>query len=150
MDTRTHSHERLRSHGQFACNAACTPLGVRHLRTAVAAQLAHWGWPSDSDTGQALALVVAELGANAATHGGREGALITLRLAVLPDLASPVALRVEVTDARGDVVPRAGYRPSADAVCGRGLVLVGAVTARWGWFRQGADAKTVWAEVPVR
>ncbi|MGW0659663.1 ATP-binding protein [Streptodolium elevatio] len=148
MDTSTHRDEQRRTLCQFACEAEAGPLGVRRLCTAAGAQLAAWGWPARSDVAQAVALVVAELGANAATHGARGGAVIVLRMGALPDLAAPEAVRVEVTDARGDVAPRTGC-PSAEAVCGRGLLLVSALARRWGWYRNGVEAKTVWAEIAV-
>ncbi|WP_436774729.1 ATP-binding protein [Yinghuangia sp. YIM S09857] len=149
MDISTRGNEQRRSPSQFACEAEAAPLGVRRLRIAAGAQLAAWGWPAGSEVAQRVALVVAELGANAATHGARNGAVIVLRLGVLPDLDSPEVVQVEVLDGRGDVVPRSGC-PSVDAVCGRGLLLVAAVARRWGWYRTGVEAKTVWAEVPVR
>ncbi|MET9963015.1 ATP-binding protein [Streptomyces sp. NPDC006326] len=89
-----------------------------------------WGLPLE-----APAHIVAELAANAVTHGRVPGRDFRLALTVTPG-----TLRIEVTDTRGDRIPRI-----RDA--GRGLVLVDALADRWGVREGPAPRKVVWAEV---
>ncbi len=93
--------------------------------------------------------VVAELAANAVLHGRVPGRDFRLALRLLPG----GALRIEVTDARGDRAPRL-HDPAAedadaaeDAEGGRGLRIVAAYADRWGVDGGPAPAKTVWAEL---
>ncbi|MGX1755717.1 ATP-binding protein [Streptomyces lydicus] len=119
---------------QFKVQLSATRRGARLARLLATEQLRSWGLPFES-----AAHVIAELAANAATHGcvpGRD-----FRLAVLSDADT---LRIEVTDARGDELPApqsAGLRES-----GHGLVLVEALADRWGTCREPFPCKTVWAE----
>lgn len=83
----------------------------------------------------------AELAANAATHGRVSGR--DFHLAVT---ATESALRVEVTDTRGDRLPEA-QRAFSEGESGRGLVLVEALADRWGVTSGPAPRKTVWAEL---
>jgi hypothetical protein len=57
------------------------------------------------------------------------------------------ALRIEVTDARGDRFPRNPDPAAADAESGHGLLLVTAYADRWGVDEAPAGCKTVWAEL---
>lgn len=60
--------------------------------------------------------------------------------------------RVEVTDTRGERVPRpAALRtPGAEDTGGRGLLLVAGLAARRDWhLRADGPGKTVWAECEV-
>ncbi|MFJ2058715.1 ATP-binding protein [Streptomyces sp. NPDC087908] len=87
--------------------------------------------------------VVAELAANAATHGRVAGRSFRLVL-----LSRPGVLRVEVTDTRGEKLPRA--RPAGvEGESGRGLLLVGALADRWGVESGPVPRKTVWAELDL-
>ncbi len=79
-------------------------------------------------------LVVTELVANAVLHGAPP-VLLTMD-------ATAAGVRLEVRD-HGAGVPASVTRP-ADALTGRGLSLVGAVTGEWG-VRQEQQGKTVWA-----
>jgi anti-sigma regulatory factor (Ser/Thr protein kinase) len=84
--------------------------------------------------------IVAELAANAATHGRVPGRDFRLTLYVVAD-----TLRIEVTDTRPDRLPHltpAG--PGAES--GRGLVLVDSLSDRWGVAAGPYPRKTVWAE----
>ncbi|MCE3030147.1 ATP-binding protein, partial [Streptomyces sp. CMSTAAHL-2] len=67
-----------------------TPRGARLARLLAAEQLRSWGILSDAATH-----VIAELAANAATHGRVPGRNFQLTLNVVGD-----TLRVEVTDTR--------------------------------------------------
>jgi anti-sigma regulatory factor (Ser/Thr protein kinase) len=94
---------------------------------------------------EAAAHLVAELAANAATHGRVAGRDFRVAL-----LARPEVLRIEVTDTRADALPR--LRPPSDDVdSGRGLLLVEALADRWGVEPGPVPRKTVWAELdPLR
>ncbi|MFF8591797.1 ATP-binding protein [Streptomyces sp. NPDC015220] len=87
--------------------------------------------------------LVAELAANAATHGRLPGR--DFRLALQDHRA---ILRIEVTDTRGDDLPRR-RPPTPDAESGRGLLLVEALADRWGVEPGPAPRKTVWAELDL-
>jgi anti-sigma regulatory factor (Ser/Thr protein kinase) len=85
--------------------------------------------------------VVAELAANAATHGRLPGRSFRLTLYVVG-----ATLRIELTDTRGDWLP-ALRAPDAVAESGRGLLLVEALADRWGVTEGQFPRKTVWAEL---
>ncbi|MFI5568108.1 ATP-binding protein [Streptomyces sp. NPDC051740] len=87
-----------------------------------------------------LQLCVSELLANVIRHLG-EGTPVTLRLTRAPNGDR----RLEVTDPD----PHAWLvlrHPATDDETGRGLLLLDAVTARWG-VTQNARGKTVWCEL---
>ncbi|MGW1806249.1 ATP-binding protein [Streptomyces sp. NPDC002078] len=115
-----------------------TRRGARLARLLATEQLRTWGLPLE-----AAAHIVAELAANAATHGRVSGRNFRLTLYVVGD-----RLRIEVTDTRGDRLPRR-QSPSAEGDSGRGLVLVDALADRWGVSMGRAPRKTVWAEVTL-
>ncbi|WSW80704.1 ATP-binding protein [Streptomyces sp. NBC_00996] len=56
-------------------------------------------------------------------------------------------LRIEVTDARGDRVPRIQDPGAECGESGRGLLMVAAYAGRWGVDEAPAHCKTVWAEL---
>jgi len=59
-------------------------------------------------------------------------------------------LRIEVTDTRGDELPRIAPEPApADAESGRGLLLGDALADHWGVAEEACPRKTVWAEVSL-
>ncbi|SDG26940.1 ATP-binding protein [Streptomyces griseoaurantiacus] len=123
-----------------------TARGARLARRLAGQQLAAWGVPYDSETSRAVALVTAELAANAVTHGRTPGRDFRLTLLHLPERG---VVRVEVTDTRPGRLP---LDPAAgpavpDAPSGRGLLLVAAYAERWGCEVRDAYTKTVWAEV---
>jgi anti-sigma regulatory factor (Ser/Thr protein kinase) len=99
--------------------------------------LHEWGLRELADD---AALVVSELMTNAADAS-----------IVLPDrppialhlLASETSLVIEIWDQSPlDLEPRAA---NADDECGRGLMVVAALSDRWGWERTGHRRKVVWA-----
>ncbi|MEU9283766.1 ATP-binding protein [Streptomyces sp. NPDC048275] len=123
----------------FSVLLSPTPRGARLARLLAVEQLRSWGLPLE-----AASQIVAELAANAATHGRVAGRDFRLTLYVVGD-----TLRIEVTDTRGDRLPHlAPPRPEAEK--GRGLLLVAALAARWGVALGPAPRKTVWADVNVR
>ncbi|MFC9621856.1 ATP-binding protein [Streptomyces sp. NPDC056930] len=139
------THEPLGPATEFSLSLSSTPRGARLARTLAVQQLTEWcGSPYDSETARVVALVTAELAANAIAHGrlpGRDFRLTLLRL--------PRAVRIEVTDTRPErrpPIPAAGPA-SADAASGRGLLLVEAYADRWGCTVRDAFTKMVWAEV---
>lgn len=115
-----------------------TRRGARLARLLATEQLRAWGLPLD-----AAQHIVGELAANAATHGRVSGRNFRLTLYVVGDI-----LRIEVTDTRGDRLPRL-QSPSPQGESGRGLVLVDALADRWGVSTGRTPRKTVWAEVTV-
>ncbi|MFF6949033.1 ATP-binding protein [Streptomyces iakyrus] len=115
-----------------------TPRGARLARLLATEQLRSWGLPSDP-----ARHIVAELATNAATHGRVPGRDFRLTLYVVGG-----TLRIEVTDTRGDRLPRP-TRPAPDATTGRGLLVVAALASRWGVAPGPHPRKTVWAEVDV-
>ncbi|MEU3251764.1 ATP-binding protein [Streptomyces sp. NPDC006997] len=98
--------------------------------------------PSDEDAATA-SLLIAELTANAALHGRVRGRHARLALTLTAD-----ALRVEVTDARGDRLPEPA--PGGDGESGRGLLLVASLADAWGCEPHHPGGKTVWAECARR
>ncbi|CAM5458061.1 ATP-binding protein [Streptomyces aurantiogriseus] len=127
----------LRAHFRnFSVLLSPTPRGARLARLLATEQLREWGLPLDT-----APLIVAELAANAATHGRVPGRDFRLTLYVIAD-----TLRIEVTDTLGDRLPRLD-RPSPDSDSGRGLLLVDALAHRWGVVPEPCPRKTVWAEV---
>lgn len=113
-----------------------TPRGARLARLLATEQLRTWGLPSHP-----AELVVAELAANAVTHGRVPGRDFRLLLYVVGG-----TLRIEVTDTRGDRLPCPRHS-ATDAESGRGLLLVDALADRWGVVPGPPPLKTVWAEV---
>ncbi|AKN69445.1 hypothetical protein QR97_06035 [Streptomyces sp. PBH53] len=122
----------------FSVRLSPTPRGARLARLLTEQQLRTWGLPLERPT-----QIVAELAANAATHGRVPGRDFQLLLYVVGE-----TLRIEVTDTRGDRLPRLTC-PAEDGESGRGLVLVAALADRWGVAEGRHPRKTVWAEVTL-
>ncbi|MFD9411965.1 ATP-binding protein [Streptomyces sp. NPDC059989] len=107
---------------------------ARHMRRILRTYLDRWGLPELAD-GAELALT--ELVANVVRHvPGRHCTVLILR--------RPEGLRVEVVDRSPDL-PRPSREGDALAEGGRGLLLVEAVTDRWGTLPI-PTGKTVWFE----
>ncbi|MFD3516861.1 ATP-binding protein [Streptomyces sp. NPDC058657] len=125
---------------RFAVQLSSTLRGARLARLLAVEQLRSWGQPLEDG-----AHLVAELAANAVTHGRVPGRDFRLVLGV--DAAG--TLRIAVTDARGDRLPVAGPvggGGAEGAEAGRGLLLVAALADRWGVTHGPYPCKTVWAE----
>jgi hypothetical protein len=103
-------------------------------RVLLSQAMATWGSAADHDTARLLA---SELVTNAMEYAGSP---VTIR-------AYPIGagLRVEVSDQSAWTypVPRGHHEP---AERGRGLELVDAMSARWGWQPRG-EGKVVWFEL---
>lgn len=120
----------------FSVLLSSTPRGARLARLLAEEQLRRWGVPTET-----ACLLVAELAANAATHGRVPGRSFRLTMYVVGR-----TLRIEVTDTCGDRLPV--LRPAGPtAESGRGLLLVDALADRWGVSEGRFPRKTVWAEV---
>lgn len=141
-DTRTAQLSHPSHH--FEMRFSSTPRGARLARRLCAERLHAWGIPHATEAHDTLALLAAELAANAVRHGRVPGRDFLLRL-----IAQAATVRVEVTDTRGERLPEpAAGHPALDRTGGRGLLLVECLADRWGWFPRacGAPGKTVWAE----
>ncbi|GGW82365.1 ATP-binding protein [Streptomyces lucensis JCM 4490] len=123
---------------------SATPRGARLARRLTADQLATWGYAHDSEQNDTAQLLVAELAANAVTHGRVPGRDFELRLLLRPDAD---ALRIEVSDARGDR-PLRFLAGGLEDEGGRGLVVVQVLASLWGVDERDVG-KTVWAELPL-
>ncbi|MEU6809638.1 ATP-binding protein [Streptomyces sp. NPDC046831] len=133
----------------FTQRLSATPRGARLARRFAVRQLETWGVPPASAPSDAVAAVVAELAANAVTHGRVPGRDFELRLSLVTG-----SVRVEVTDPRaGALPPEPGeVRPAGPLDdTGRGLAVVGALADRWEVLARehGAPGKTVRAEVDL-
>ncbi|MFI6929497.1 ATP-binding protein [Streptomyces sp. NPDC050287] len=132
----------------FSQRLSSTPRGARLARRLALHQLHAWGIPHGSDVSDAVAVIVAELAANAVTHGRVPGRDFELRLALVTG-----SVRVEVTDTCTEPRPPAasGVRTAGPLdEDGRGLLLVDALADRWEVVdREPPPGKTVRAEVDL-
>ncbi|MER6612313.1 ATP-binding protein [Streptomyces xantholiticus] len=113
---------------------------ARHLRRILRAYLASWDLLEVADAAE---LALTELVANVVRHvpGRRCRTLIQLQ---------PGGVRVEVADGCPRL-PAAPAREDELAEAGRGLLLVDAVTDRWGVEpAPGGHGKTVWFECAAK
>lgn len=111
-----------------------SPYSVRMARFYVRATLSHHDLAGYADDAEA---VTAELVTNAITHTGAQA--VGLEVTYLEGSA---ALAIVVTDPSPQ--PPVKRDPTGDAEHGRGLHLVDALSARWGWRRQD-PGKAVYA-----
>ncbi|MET8982576.1 ATP-binding protein [Streptomyces sp. NPDC004539] len=121
----------------FPCEPATAEAGRKLVRQV----LAVWGLDRIADRAE---LTVTELIANATRHTScPEIRLVVRRLA-------PTRVRVGIVDRAPSRLPVPG-RADDDDESGRGLLLVEAVAARWGYDLHGSRgrlwAKEVWAEI---
>ena len=114
------------------------PQSVALARGFVARLLA-----DEPDAGTTV-LLASELVANSVMHAysGRRGAAVSLAV-----LAVRGGLRIEVADHGGPTIPLI-REPSEFLPGGRGLRLVDALAARWGFYRTEAGTVT-WFEIPA-
>ncbi|MEU7408775.1 ATP-binding protein [Streptomyces sp. NPDC042638] len=123
---------------------SATPRGARLARRLTGTALASWGYPHDGDLSGTAQLIVAELAANAVTHGRVPGRDFELRLILLRD---DDTLRIEVSDARSDRTLRFLDGGLLDEH-GRGLVVVQVLATLWGVAPREVG-KTVWVELAL-
>jgi anti-sigma regulatory factor (Ser/Thr protein kinase) len=122
-----------------------TRRGARLARQLAVQQFTEWtGLPYDADAARTVALVTAELAANAIRHGSLSGRDFRLALLLLPP-----GFRIEVTDTRPERLPPNPAFPllPTDATSGRGLLLVQDYANRWGCTVNDAYTKRIWAEI---
>jgi anti-sigma regulatory factor (Ser/Thr protein kinase) len=131
--------------GEFVQRFSATRRGVRLARHLAANELDAWGIPHGTELADTAALLIAELAANAATHGRVPGRDFELRVTLTPAL-----LRIDVSDARTERRPPASA-PAADPLAdsGRGLLLVEALATRWTVLDRDPVGKTVRAELDL-
>ncbi|MDT0390487.1 ATP-binding protein [Streptomyces dubilierae] len=132
----------------FTQRLSSTPRGARLARRLTLNQLHSWGIPYGTDLSDAVGAIVAELAANAVTHGRVPGRDFALRAELVPG-----RVRVEVADSRSGppCPPRPGAvrtPPSLDEH-GRGFVLVDALADRWEVLDREPPGKVVRAEVDL-
>ncbi|MFF0682864.1 ATP-binding protein [Streptomyces tendae] len=126
----------------FVQRFSSTPRGARLARHLVVHRLDAWGVPYGSAISDTAALLVAELAANAVTHGRVPGRDIEVLLRL-----DAYTLRIDVSDSRGERRPTVTAAPEAEH--GRGLLLVDALADRWGVFDRVPVGKTVRAELDL-
>ncbi|MFI9800079.1 ATP-binding protein [Streptomyces sp. NPDC052302] len=131
--------------GTFTQLLSSTLRGARLARLLAVTELRSWG--VSQDLTDRAALVVAELAANAVLHGRVPGRCFRLTLVLGPAAGR---LRVEVSDARGDLHPLPC--PTATALDplstgGRGLTLVAALADHWDCVPYPPTGKTVRADL---
>lgn len=131
----------------FVQRFSSTPLGARLARHLALHRLHDWGFPYGSELSDAVGLLVAELAANAVTHGRVPGRDFELRLGL-----GRRTLFIDVSDTRGERrPPNPGEIPTPppDADGGRGLLLVDALASRWEVLGREPVGKTVRAELDL-
>ena len=94
--------------------------------------------------GDVAVLLVSEVFGNSVRHSGSGAPGETVTVAVR---AGDGIVRVEVTDRAGPGTPEL-RSAGCDAEGGRGLQLVAALAARWGWLRRGGRLVT-WFELAL-
>lgn len=125
----------------FSVLLSPTPRGARLARLLAVEWLRTWELPCRAT--EPAVRVVAELAANAATHGRVAGRDFRLSL-----VAHAETLRIEVTDTRGDDLPRLRL-PAAVADSRRGLLLIEALTDRWDVDLGPVPLRTTWTELDL-
>lgn len=123
------------------------PSSVRHARRWAADQLALSDPPPGQDLIDTAVLLVSELVTNAIQAAGHLAAAanhsdhVQISLLITRERGT---VRIEVHDGAHGQVPASCDR-SADAETGRGLMVIGALSDRWGW-QPGRCGKVVWCE----
>jgi anti-sigma regulatory factor (Ser/Thr protein kinase) len=128
----------------FRKQLSSTRRGARLARLLAVTELHAWGLPPDVT--ERAELVVAELAANAVLHGRVPGRDFELALTFTP-LPRPGRLLVEVSDARGDRLPRTAGEDHDLSTGGRGLTLVTLLADHWETVPRPPGGKTVRAEL---
>ncbi|MFH8385388.1 ATP-binding protein [Kitasatospora sp. NPDC018058] len=129
---------------------AGTPKGAAICRRIARRQLAVWGLHSThTESFYSALLIVAELAANAITHGRVPGRGFELHLTITTTAHRGTTLRIEISDPRGDKLPALPTVHAPNAQSGRGLTLIDALCDRWGTIPRHPNSKTVWAELDL-
>ncbi|MFE9000579.1 ATP-binding protein [Streptomyces sp. NPDC007875] len=109
---------------------------VAEVRHSVRATLTSWGAGAIADD---MAVVASELASNALKHAGSDA---TVRLQLVEGQA---LLEVDDSSMQRPVARRVDTEMEE----GRGLFLVQALAAEWGWRYRKGGGKTVWASLPA-
>lgn len=99
------------------------PAARRHVRDAL-------GWHGLGEFAQDAAIITSELVANAVQHACEDGTK-TIRV-ILTHAGTPAAVTVAVSDSSPQVPARRATPAGSEQ--GRGLQIVEALSARWGWW----------------
>ncbi|MGV9702749.1 ATP-binding protein [Streptomyces sp. NPDC003483] len=124
----------------FAQQLSSTRRGARLARLLAVERLI--AWEMSPGIIERAEHVVAELASNAALHGRVQGRDSLLAL-TLDNAAG--TLRIAASDTRGEWRPAIPPERAGDAESGRGLLLVEALSDRWGTEPRPPSGKTVWA-----
>ncbi|WP_370415488.1 ATP-binding protein [Streptomyces fradiae] len=128
----------------FTQRFSSTPRGARLARRLALHQLDRWGHAYGTPLSDTVAQIVAELAANAVTHGRVPGRDFELTLSYTPERR----LVVDVSDTRTERRPGlVAPLPLSDS--GRGLLLVDALATRWDILDRLPIGKTVRAELDL-
>ncbi|WP_405971820.1 ATP-binding protein [Streptomyces sp. NBC_00988] len=120
---------------QYVMHLTVGEHSARHIRRIVRSFLLEWDMRELSDT---VELAVTELVANVVRHvPDRRCGLLLLR--------QMTGVRVEVSDSSSQL-PDLHTDFDAESENGRGLVILDAVTDKWGVTRASAGGKAVWFE----
>ncbi|MFD8685386.1 ATP-binding protein [Streptomyces sp. NPDC059651] len=138
IQNRTQPGKRLARHPGFSETLPRTPESAAAARDLARTALAAWGQQELTD---GALLVLTELVSNAVKYG-RIGAM-----RVIITWPTESFIRLGVVD-RSKTIPMMQLDSSGDHIHGRGLLLVDALTDRWGTdlYRWG---KQVWGEIRV-
>lgn len=109
---------------------------ARHIRRIIRSLLCEWELPDLSDAAE---LAVTELVANVVRH-------VPDRTCSLLMVRQQDGVRAEVADSCPELPAPPVAEPSPDAESGRGLLLLDAVTDRWGVLPGPGEGKTIWFE----
>ncbi|UGQ12801.1 ATP-binding protein [Yinghuangia sp. ASG 101] len=139
-------------HIEFAMTLESSPYGARLARQLAVAQLTLWGVRQVPGLSGSVAIVTAELAANATLHATAPGDTFELRMSLLGD-----RIRIQVTDPSPHrplpataTTPAPDTAPDTDAISGRGLLLVATCADRWGWTTTDSPpTKSVWADLTL-
>ncbi|MEU1785900.1 ATP-binding protein [Streptomyces sparsogenes] len=123
----------------FTVLLSATRKGARLARLLATERLRSWGLPFET-----AALIISELGANAALHGRVPGRNFRLTLRATDDV-----LRIEVRDPCPERLPVVRLRGETNGEHGHGLLLVQELADRWGVVPE-LICKTVWAELDLQ
>ncbi|MQS16961.1 ATP-binding protein [Streptomyces kaniharaensis] len=127
-----------------------SPKGAAIGRRVARRQLTTWGLNfTHAEPYYSALLIVAELAANAITHGRVPGRGFELHLSLTTTVRRGTTLRIEVSDCRGDRLPVLPARLNPNSQSGRGLTLVDALADRWGTIPRHPNGKTIWAELDL-
>jgi anti-sigma regulatory factor (Ser/Thr protein kinase) len=124
------------------------PSAVPYARCHTRALLQEWGLAHPRELAETTELLVSELLTNAYETVAEHHLSSPIRYRLSSNRRQ---LLVEIWDGAALPPPAAGTQlPPADAVSGRGLFLVRALSTRWNWYSLGhCGGKVIWAEVAL-